>query len=44
MNKIEEKREQEKETVTEMIRFYCKKNHKSNNEELCPYFVAQSDI
>ena len=35
MNKIEEKREQEKETVTEMIRFYCKKTHKSDNEELC---------
>lgn len=34
-NKIETKREREKETVSLMIRIYCKKNHGTKNG-LCP--------
>lgn len=35
MNKIESKREREKDTVTLMIRLYCNKNH-GTHKELCP--------
>ncbi len=49
MGKIESKREREKQTVTLMIRIYCKKKH-GTNKKLCPecealsrYAVQRSD-
>lgn len=49
MNKIESKREREKQTVAFMIRLYCKKQHGTSGS-LCPecdallqYAVARSD-
>ena len=35
MNKVEKKREKEIQTVGEMIRLYCHKNHHTTNDELC---------
>ena len=32
-NKIEKKRDREKKVITEMVKLYCKKNHKK--DELC---------
>ncbi len=51
---IEEKRKKEESLVTEMIRFYCRKNHKEvynrKNKEMCPeckelaeYAVSRSE-
>ena len=35
MNKTEKKREREKQTVSEMICLYCRKNHGTKRKELC---------
>lgn len=35
MRSVESKREREKQLVSQMIRFYCRKNHKTKNS-LCP--------
>lgn len=49
MNKLENKREREKETVTLMIRIYCKKKHGakkklcSDCEALLQYAMLRSD-
>ncbi len=50
MNKTEKKREREKQTVSEMIALYCKKNHRTKRGELCleciqlrNYAVMRSD-
>lgn len=50
MNKTEKKREREKQTVSEMIALYCKKNHGTKRGELCAeckelrdYAMARSD-
>lgn len=37
MNKLEQKREYEKKIVAEMISFYCRHKHKTNNNKLCHY-------
>ena len=42
MNKVECKREREKEIVTLMIRMYCRKNH-GTKKNLCPECQALSD-
>lgn len=34
MNEIEKKREREKQTVSEMIALYCRKNHGTKRGEL----------
>ncbi len=41
-NKTESKRQREKDTVSHMIRLYCRKNH-GTKEKLCPECLALLD-
>lgn len=51
LKKVEEKRKKEQRVVAEMIALYCKKNHKTENQDglcpkcqmLCEYAQARSE-
>ena len=46
MNKVEKKRQKEQKVVEEMVRLYCKKNHKEYDKkagEMCPVCQELSD-
>ncbi len=46
MNKVEKKRQKEQKVVEEMVRLYCKKNHKAYDKKagkMCPVCQELSD-